>query len=116
MVQRKAFGAVVMVAMAWMLWSSHMVIPGFVEPSWHALDGYETENECYKNMPRITKWLAEGEKRHFKKVEKLGYTFRNFEVSKNTYHYDFYVRGKFNSTNSYIFKCYPSDFDPRARK
>ncbi len=95
----KAWGAVVMVAFAWVLWKKNYDADSGL--SWEHLRAFESKKSCDKSaaefLRRLQKNSAGGE----------------ITIGGNLEIYD-KATGKLK--NSLFFRCFPHDFDPRPRK
>ncbi len=91
----KAWGAVVMVALAWILWSK--ISSGRIE-TWSPEDGLNSKEDCEKFGERCVGKIISKDK----KLERLS-PKSYVEVTKRR-------------KTIVSMHCFPSDFDPRPRK
>jgi hypothetical protein len=91
----KAWGAVVMVAMAWILWA-HSSISGWGIDEWEADEGFESKAKCVKALTTLVDKAVVR-----KGIERVGPSAWSMNVhdplNKG------YVR----------LRCFPQNFDPR---
>jgi len=101
----KRWQAVVMVALAWVLWIEKT--RGFGSDSdhswkWIIVDDFDSKAGCVAKIRKTIKRISENNDPHFEVDGDQGFIRK-------------YFRSETGKNGSFVFRCLPSDFDPRPR-